>query len=671
MSFNRGYTARSKSPLADDRFFIDLHGSVDNLNGNFPTPVVRRTPSPATSASSEEVIVFSGRGNTHTSAEKHVNWPWLSNNNNSIHNTVAHSEDLSENKRDQSFTIHPLSSVSHKATHTPNRVSVEMETQVRGSKVPANFKRLKPRQKQKMRNSKVEEDTILADYIANIDTDDNGDETAQNTMLRARQVDDMDTHSGHNESGVSETTPRAESNTSYSARWEATDLEAFEGLSTSTEVLAEVQQIVAKRYRPSGTQYLVVLEGYTLDDARWYPVALLGGLTTQHKIRVYEIEQAQFESHSTTSGSDSCLDENERLAQNLQDEFDDLANEQDLLNRHRERMADEHMARLLSKQEKLGLSAHELLLYDGVKQVSPSGAAMRRPHGETSPCDIDNLPGLGEHQSRYEFPSASLMADVLDKDPYSGFDIVDRDRPSIRSMVKGRGGRLHLEFSDGELDQTLQSQWKRDRNKKKIRKEERENLRAHGLLGRKGKAKSKVKHPTGTSLAEVKNEIVDFLGSTAEHLFLPPMSDIDRKLVHEIANIFKFKSKSFGKDFNRFPVLYRTSQSLAFDERHLNRKMLCVFTGKRQPPRPKVTKGRMALAGAARGGGGDFAKAGVSYHDGDVVGASAPELGQENRGRAMLEKMGWSTGTALGALNNKGIMEPVAHVVKNSKAGLG
>jgi hypothetical protein len=60
----------------------------------------------------------------------------------------------------------------------------------------------------------------------------------------------------------------------------------------------------------------------------------------------------------------------------------------------------------------------------------------------------------------------------------------------------------------------------------------------------------------------------------------------------------------------------------------------------------------------------------ATYVDGDVVGASAPEIGAENKGRAMLEKMGWSTGTALGALN-KGILQPVTHVVKNTKAGLG
>ncbi len=72
-----------------------------------------------------------------------------------------------------------------------------------------------------------------------------------------------------------------------------------------------------------------------------------------------------------------------------------------------------------------------------------------------------------------------------------------------------------------------------------------------------------------------------------------------------------------------------------------------------------------------RTGGISFNRAVVSYRDGDVVGGSAPELGADNRGRAMLEKMGWSQGTALGAANNKGILQPVSHVVKTTKAGLG
>lgn len=57
--------------------------------------------------------------------------------------------------------------------------------------------------------------------------------------------------------------------------------------------------------------------------------------------------------------------------------------------------------------------------------------------------------------------------------------------------------------------------------------------------------------------------------------------------------------------------------------------------------------------------------------EGEIVGASVPELGQANKGRAMLEKMGWSKGMGLGTLENKGILEPVAQVMKRSKAGLG
>ena len=61
----------------------------------------------------------------------------------------------------------------------------------------------------------------------------------------------------------------------------------------------------------------------------------------------------------------------------------------------------------------------------------------------------------------------------------------------------------------------------------------------------------------------------------------------------------------------------------------------------------------------------------VAYRDGEVVGATAPELGAENRGRAMLERMGWSSGTALGALDNKGLLLPLSHIVKKTRTGLG
>lgn len=144
----------------------------------------------------------------------------------------------------------------------------------------------------------------------------------------------------------------------------------------------------------------------------------------------------------------------------------------------------------------------------------------------------------------------------------------------------------------------------------------------------------------------------------------------ERKAIHEIANAFYLKSKSAGSGNNRFPILTRTNRTSAYIERIW--RQVEARIDRRFLPRSDVRYKSGGTKKAARGGGGGgFNNAAVSYRDGDVVGGSAPELGAENRGRAMLEKMGWSQGTALGALNNKGILQPVSHVVKTTKAGLG
>lgn len=142
------------------------------------------------------------------------------------------------------------------------------------------------------------------------------------------------------------------------------------------------------------------------------------------------------------------------------------------------------------------------------------------------------------------------------------------------------------------------------------------------------------------------------------------MDKADRKVVHELANAFNLKSKSAGNGTKRFPILYRTARTTRFVERQFDAAEARI-SRKYLPRMDGGGKGKSS----ARGGGGF--NAGVSYRDGDVVGGSAPELAADNKGRAMLEKMGWSTGTALGALNNKGILQPVSHVVKTTKAGLG
>lgn len=146
------------------------------------------------------------------------------------------------------------------------------------------------------------------------------------------------------------------------------------------------------------------------------------------------------------------------------------------------------------------------------------------------------------------------------------------------------------------------------------------------------------------------------------------MDKADRKVIHELANAFGLKSKSMGNGNKRFPVLYRTTQTASFSETKF--AAIEARLTRRYLPRMDI-QGKNKTAAPKRSGQKGFANAAVSYRDGDIVGGSAPEIGIENKGRAMLEKMGWSSGTALGALNNKGILQPVSHVVKTSKAGLG
>jgi G-patch domain len=57
-----------------------------------------------------------------------------------------------------------------------------------------------------------------------------------------------------------------------------------------------------------------------------------------------------------------------------------------------------------------------------------------------------------------------------------------------------------------------------------------------------------------------------------------------------------------------------------------------------------------------------------------MVGEGAAELGTSTgsaKAKAMMEKMGWKSGEGLGTESNKGIVEPIQHVVRYSRAGLG
>ncbi|KAL4911662.1 hypothetical protein BDW62DRAFT_59924 [Aspergillus aurantiobrunneus] len=360
----------------------------------------------------------------------------------------------------------------------------------------------------------------------------------------------------------------------------------------------------------------------------------------------------------------------------------------------RPRMSDEdeiladYVAHIDYKSEDDDDSLVEQPLDNGRTAAAGSGALTRLSknedvapgHHDLSPADVlkdethyflsDLSQSTRKGSEKGIFASAIAFADALELDPYYGLDVMNFSRGSIRKNKKNKKnkGHQHLDFEalGTDLGSELVSAWNNDRLKKKSKKREREKLRAQGLLGRrKIDPDLKTKYAEGIGIEDLKSEIRLFLLSQKNSLSLPPMTKHRRMLIHDMAHALRLTSQSRGKGSSRFPILSKTSRTPKYT--HKTAPQIDRVFSKRLSPRALKawdnTNGRSAKAKRGHGN--------VSYMDGDVVGASAPEIGAENKGRAMLEKMGWSTGTALGANNNKGILLPVAHVVKNSKTGLG
>jgi len=143
-----------------------------------------------------------------------------------------------------------------------------------------------------------------------------------------------------------------------------------------------------------------------------------------------------------------------------------------------------------------------------------------------------------------------------------------------------------------------------------------------------------------------------------------------RATVHQVASFFNLSSRSRGDGHNRFTVLSKTSRTFTFTDSEFDMAIQKRgFLKRLRGPLQSQGGTRPSTRGATvRHGARNHPQTG--YRDGETVGARAPELGPENKGHALLSKMGWSKGMGLGALDNKGILQPIPHTVKTNKAGL-
>ncbi|EMR08580.1 hypothetical protein PNEG_03056 [Pneumocystis murina B123] len=150
-------------------------------------------------------------------------------------------------------------------------------------------------------------------------------------------------------------------------------------------------------------------------------------------------------------------------------------------------------------------------------------------------------------------------------------------------------------------------------------------------------------------------------------LDLVPMDSHARKWVHILADAYGIVSKSSGKKELRHVVLYKTTRVHDnYSKRHVAR-ILQILNYKQYNFKVSRMKGSESEDNYRKISKNRHK---YKYHDGDIVGKDAPEIDKDNKGRMMLEKLGWIAGNGLGAADNKGIEVPVMAVIKTTKLGL-
>ena len=294
--------------------------------------------------------------------------------------------------------------------------------------------------------------------------------------------------------------------------------------------------------------------------------------------------------------------------------------------------------------------------------------------------DIDSEDALDEDE---EIIRQMTLNDYHLEDLLDGTVILTPPLRKSRKSLTRQPNVPTLPDAEEDIPAYLQEMWKKDRQSKREKKKEREELRVLGLLGNKSKSKGKKAKRAArqeellrkenfleTSLTDINIQIREFweddsaLEYVSFYMFLtcsfalPPMPRLARKIVHTLAGAYNLSSKSAGAGEMRFTTLFKTSKttSIELNDRRIN---------------SIVRNNDWALRSGDKSGDGRFTprSSAKKLRDGDIVGADAKELAIDNKGRIMLEKLGWTSGMGLGA-EGSGIKLPLQARIKASKSGL-
>ncbi|CEP63200.1 Sqs1p LALA0_S07e04720g [Lachancea lanzarotensis] len=239
------------------------------------------------------------------------------------------------------------------------------------------------------------------------------------------------------------------------------------------------------------------------------------------------------------------------------------------------------------------------------------------------------------------------------------------DTKSLQTSGKGSKKKLLLNEQldiDSDLKSQLEDKFATRVNDKRIKRQTKED---YVSASNSASDDLFLKYPYGFHVENIKDEFDIFLASNRPTLSFPPFDPHGNKTVISFAGAYSMKTRKMGKSGKSHVLVEKvkkTKWSLPnynYVSQLLRRRRVFMRIDVRRPREEHHFTERINVG-----------KVKFQTKEGEIVGEDAPEIGTDNIGRQMLEKLGWSRGQGLGADGNQGISEPIFAKVKKSKSGL-
>ncbi len=317
--------------------------------------------------------------------------------------------------------------------------------------------------------------------------------------------------------------------------------------------------------------------------------------------------------------------------------------------------------------------------------------------GEEPVIDIDGVNDEDENDENESYSDSEKISDDMleglddmisfqSKQVHVVDDPVDIATHSLDQHGHGKNRKLDLpEDMDPELREMLVGKFEsRVEGSRHKRREREEKVHGSALLGNEDQKSVSSsdpyymlkKYPYEMQIGDFRSELESFfMDDNRNSLRFPPMDTHGCMTLRDMSRAFHMKARKFGKTPECYIVSVKTSASKRQPpdyrevDKLMNRRKLFFRSDAGLTKREKKEIGQ--LVREIKSGGSKKGKKGAfTYSEGDIVGANASRIGPESIGRQLLVKMGWQNGEALGKEGNKGIIEPIAAVVKTTKAGI-